>query len=95
MNNILKDKIRTQKDQVKSLDLKKETLKDKMKMQQNFIDELENRGKQNIDSNNTKITKLMEEVDQYLEEILNFKKIYKTLQRNKKKLQVRDKSYRN
>ena len=50
MNNILKDKIRTQKEQVKSLDLKKETLKDKMKMQQNFIDELENRGKQNIDN---------------------------------------------
>ena len=68
MNNILKDKIRTQKDQVKSLDLKKETLKDKMKMQQNFIDELENRGKQNIDSNNTKIKKLMSEVDEYMEE---------------------------
>ena len=68
MNNILKDKIRTQKDQVKSLDLKKETLKDKMKMQQNFIDELENRGKQNIDSNNSKITNLMSEVDQYLED---------------------------
>ena len=68
MNNILKDKIRTQKDQVKSLDLKKETLKDKMKMQQNFIDELENRGKQNIDSNNTKIKKLMTEVDEYMEE---------------------------
>ena len=68
MNNILKDKIRTQKDQVKSLDLKKETLKDKMKMQQNFIDELENRGKQNIDSNNNKITNLMSEVDQYLKE---------------------------
>ncbi len=66
MNNILKDKIRIHKDQVKSLDLKKETLKDKMKMQQNFIDELENRGKQNIQSSNTKITKLMNEVDQYM-----------------------------
>jgi len=68
MNNILKDKIRTQKDQVKSLDLKKETLKDKMKMQQNFIDELENRGKQNIAGNKDKITKLMSEVDQYLQD---------------------------
>ena len=68
MNNILKDKIRTQKDQVKSLDLKKETLKDKMKMQQNFIDELENRGKQNIAGNKNKITKLMSEVDQYLQD---------------------------
>ena len=70
MNNILKDKIRTQKDQVKSLDLKKETLKDKMKMQQNFIDELENRGKKNIEGNKNKITKLMEEVDEYLQENL-------------------------
>ena len=68
MNNILKDKIRTQKEQVKSLDLKKETLKDKMKMQQNFIDELENRGKQNIEGNKNKITKLMTEVDQYLQD---------------------------
>ena len=68
MNNILKDKIRIQKDQVKSFDLKKETLKDKMKMQQNFIDELENRGKQNIKSSNTKITKLMNEVDEYMSE---------------------------
>jgi len=66
MNNILKDKIRIHKDQVKSLDLKKETLKDKMKMQQNFIDELENRGKQNIQFSNTKIVKLMNEVDQYM-----------------------------
>ena len=68
MNNILKDKIRTQKEQVKSLDLKKETLKDKMKMQQNFIDELENRGKQNIEGNKNKITNLMNEVDGYLQE---------------------------
>ncbi len=68
MNNILKDKIRTQKDQVKSLDLKKETLKDKMKMQQNFIDELETRGKQTIDSSNKKIDGLMSEVDSYMTE---------------------------
>ncbi len=66
MNNILRDKIRTQKDQVKSLDLRKDNLKDKMKMQQNFIDELENRGNQNIESNNVKINKLMKEVDSYM-----------------------------
>ena len=82
MNNILKDKIRTQKEQVKSLDLKKETLKDKMKMQQNFIDELENRGKQNIEHNNTKITKLMEEVDNYM---LENEKLEEELQNTTKK----------
>jgi DNA repair exonuclease SbcCD ATPase subunit len=41
MNALIKDNIRTKKDQIKSLDLKKETLKDKMKMQQEFIEELE------------------------------------------------------
>ena len=66
MNGIIKDKIRTQKDQIKSLELKKETLKDKMKMQQEFIEELENRGNANIDSNRDKITKLDEEVGNYM-----------------------------
>ena len=66
MNNILKDKMRTQKDQVKSLELKKETLKDKMKMQKNFIDELENRGNANINANKKKIANLDKEVGECL-----------------------------
>jgi len=68
MNNLIKDKIRTQKDQVKSLELKKENLKDKMKMQQNFIEELENRGNANINSNKEKIAKLDSEVGIYMGE---------------------------
>jgi len=68
MNNIVKDTIKEKKGQVKSLDLKRETLKDKMKMQQDFIDELENRGKENIENNKTKITNLMGEVDVYIRE---------------------------
>ena len=68
MSNLIKDKMREKKDKVKSLDLKRSNVKDKIKMQQNFIDELENRGKQNIDSNKTKITKLMKEVDEYIDE---------------------------
>ena len=68
MNNLIKENIRTKKDQIKSLDLKKETLKDKMKMQQNFIEELENRGNANIDINNQKIDKLDEEVLFYMKE---------------------------
>ena len=68
MNALIKDNIRTKKDQIKSLDLKKETLKDKMKMQQEFIEELENLSNANIDSNNEKITKLDEEVSNYMED---------------------------
>jgi len=67
MNNIVKDTIKEKKGQVRSLDLKKENLKDKMKMQSNFIEELENRGKKNIKSNKDKITSLMKEVDDYIE----------------------------
>jgi DNA repair exonuclease SbcCD ATPase subunit len=68
MNNIIKDKIREKKDQIKSLELKKETLKDKMKMQQEFIEELENRGNANINTNKEKITNLDSEVGIYMTE---------------------------
>ena len=69
MNNIIKDKLREKKDQIKSLELKKENLKDKMKMQESFIEELENRGNANINSNKEKITKLDVEVGVYMTEI--------------------------
>jgi len=68
MNNILKDNLKEKKSQVKSLDLKKETLKDKMKMQKDFIEELENRGNANINANREKITNLDKEVGIYMEE---------------------------
>jgi DNA repair exonuclease SbcCD ATPase subunit len=68
MNGLVKDKIREKKDQIKSLDLKKDTLKDKMKMQQNFIEELENRGNANINANKEKIANLDKEVGIYLNE---------------------------
>jgi DNA repair exonuclease SbcCD ATPase subunit len=68
MNNLIKDRIREKKDQIKSLELKKENLKDKMKMQQEFIEELESRGNANINANKEKITKLDAEVGVYMTE---------------------------
>ena len=68
MNNLIKDRIRTQKDQIKSLELRKENIKEKMKMQQNFIEELENRGHANINSNKRKISDLDTEIGQYMSE---------------------------
>jgi DNA repair exonuclease SbcCD ATPase subunit len=68
MNNLIKDRIREKKEQVKSLQLRKENLKEKMKMQQNFIDELENRGNANINANKEKIAKLDGEVGIHLTE---------------------------
>ena len=66
MNSLIKDNIRTKKEQIKSLDIKKDNLKDKMKMQEEFIDELESRGNANIKSNNDKIDKLDSEVEVYM-----------------------------
>jgi DNA repair exonuclease SbcCD ATPase subunit len=68
MNMIIKEKIRAAKEDIKVLDLKKESLLDKVKMQQSFIEELENRGKDNINNNNRKISDLSVEIEQYMGE---------------------------
>ncbi len=67
MNNILREKMRSQREQVKSLDLKKDNLKDKMSMQKNFIKELEEQGKNNIENNKKKIKNLSLENDTHIE----------------------------
>ena len=61
MNNLLRDKLRQQKEDVKILNLKKESLTDKVEMQENFICELEERGKQNIKDKENHIEKLLHE----------------------------------
>jgi len=61
MNMIIKDKIRTVRDQVKTLELKKSSLKDKVQMQQNFIEELENQAQKNIADKESKIQTLLGE----------------------------------
>ena len=59
MNNLMKDKIRQVKEEIKVLDLKKESLIDKVKMQENFIEEIESRGKENIKSKEVRISELL------------------------------------
>jgi len=63
MNNIIKDKIRIQKEGIRSLDLKKDNIKDKMNMQQNFIKELEEQGKNSVKSSKDKIATLMDDAE--------------------------------
>jgi DNA repair exonuclease SbcCD ATPase subunit len=67
MNSLIKDKIRLERETVRSLDLKKQNIKDKAKMQVNFIKELEEQGKTNIDTTNDKIKVLGIEVDAHME----------------------------
>ena len=61
MNNLMKDKIREVKEQTKVLELKKESLNDKVTMQENFINELESRGKENIKDKEDRIGNLLNE----------------------------------
>jgi DNA repair exonuclease SbcCD ATPase subunit len=80
MNSLIKDNIRTKKEQIKSLDLKKDNLKDKMKMQKEFIEELENRGNANINANKEKIINLDNEVGDYMNTNEDLEGQIKTLQ---------------
>ena len=66
MNTLIKEKIRGVKEELKTFELKKESLKDKVEMQQNFIDEVETRGKEDIKDKEDKISSLMEETDNYV-----------------------------
>jgi DNA repair exonuclease SbcCD ATPase subunit len=68
MNGLVKEKIRSVKDEIKVLELKRESFQDKVDMQESFIEELENRGRDNISNNNRKISDLDKEIEQYLKE---------------------------
>ena len=67
MNNLIKEKVRVEKEKIKSLHLKKENLTDKISMQGNFIKEIEEQGKNNIQSTKDKIKVLTVEVDTHIE----------------------------
>ena len=62
MNTLIKEKIRTEKEKIRSLDLKRDNIKDKISMQENFIKELEVQGKDNIVENQKKRDSLGDEI---------------------------------
>ena len=63
MNDVIKGRIRKIRDEVKTLDLKKESLKDKVDMQKNFIDTIEKQNKGDIQSRLDKIDKLNKDIE--------------------------------
>ena len=62
MNVLIKDKIRIIKDEIRTLELKKESLNEKVHMQREFIQKVENEAESNIEFKNKKIDKLDDEV---------------------------------
>jgi DNA repair exonuclease SbcCD ATPase subunit len=67
MNTIIKEKIRSLKEEIRTLELKKESINDKVHMQKDFIEELENRGRQNIEDKKSS----MSEFDVEIENLIN------------------------
>ena len=61
MNMLIKEKIRGLKESTRTLELKKESLNDKVSMQKNFIEELETRSQKNITEKENKIAELLNE----------------------------------
>tara|TARA_E500000331_G_scaffold296939_1_gene295974 strand:- start:655 stop:2382 length:1728 start_codon:yes stop_codon:yes gene_type:complete len=66
MNNILKEQLRHEKDKVRTLELKKSNINDKVEMQKSFIEELETRGKKDIVEKEKKVNTIALEIDELL-----------------------------
>jgi len=86
MNMLIKDKIRGIRSEIKTLELKKESLNDKVIMQKNFIEELESRGNKQIKNNKEKITLLLQESDSYRIHNETFERNLKELVSDQEKL---------
>ena len=67
MNGLLKEKMRDQRERIKSLELRKENIGDKISMQESFIEEIEQEGKTNIKTKKNNIKSLNVEVDTHIE----------------------------
>ena len=62
MNNIFKEKTRSIKEEINVLNLKKESLNEKVKMQEEFIEEIENQSKNRIEDNKKKMRSIGDEI---------------------------------
>ncbi len=75
MNSLVKEKIRDNKDTVRTLELKKSNLHDKVKMQEEFIEELDKRGKESIKEKEKKVNIIALDIDELLKKKLEIIKI--------------------
>ena len=67
MNGVVRDKLRKSRESIKVLELKKESLSDKVEMQKSFMGKLESKGRDDIQSNRDKIKILGTEIDTHIE----------------------------
>jgi DNA repair exonuclease SbcCD ATPase subunit len=66
MNSVIKDKIKTCREEIRNLEYKKESVEDKLKMQNEFIEEIERLGKSDIKSKENQIEGLNNSKDELM-----------------------------
>ena len=86
MNNLIKEQIRRHKEAVKSLEYKKSASKDKVRMQEEFILDIETRGKDNIKEKEGKIDTISVEIDTLMQKNENLDQQMETLSKDLEKV---------
>ena len=66
MNVLIKDKIRSIREETRTLELKRDSLKDKLKMQREFIEQIEQSSKNDIKEKKEQIKNIAEEANKYI-----------------------------
>ena len=66
MNVLIKDKIRSIREETRTLELKRDSLKDKLKMQREFIEQIEQSSKNDIKEKKEQIKSIAEEANKYI-----------------------------
>ena len=86
MSEVIKTKLRLYRDETRTLELKKDSLVDKVKMQKDFIDQIEKSSKEDIRQKKESLKKIAEEASGYIhgnikltEELDDFQKVLKGL----------------
>jgi len=79
MSEVIKAKLRTQRDSVRTLELKKESLLDKVQMQEEFIKKIERTGNDDIKEKQSSIRKIANEAKDYIDKNEELSKELKTL----------------
>ena len=69
MSNILRERIRSTNETVRELTIRKDLVEEKIDMQKNFISDLEETGKKNIQDKRDKIKQIGTDIDSHLKEV--------------------------
>ena len=95
MNQVLKNRVKSIRDEVRTLELKKESLEEKVHMQRDFIEEVERLADTDITIKKNQITDLTKTQEDLFEGALENENQLLEKQKNLKNIVVQQKNYAN